>query len=348
MRTMVSGILGASRARGARRLIRWVAAGGVAAVALAACGSSTSSPSAASSSGSYSKNVSMAYAQQNVSFGTSELAWHTMQQQGWKVQLSNLASPSLSLEEAANGTVDLAETNPIAALSAIYHGEGIVVVGTLTNPSDFVLVSPDSITSISQLAGKTVAVNSPASLSNAVVRYLVKTQHLKANIVDIEGGANRDSALEAGRVDAVSVFLADAVKLQQAGSFHVLKSFAGFGAPDQILVANKAWARSHTAELTAILAAQAKSNQAFLKDPQKYVSTIEKIYPTDSHSVVSTWVTQAAKLHVPTRTLGGSNVSEVTGWATLLKSLKLLPAAAPSNGSAYAMFGPLATALKSL
>lgn len=327
------------------------AALGAVSLVAAACGSSGGAKAASgatrpSVASSVTKSVSMAYAQDNLSFGSSELAWKALQSQGWGIKVSYLASPSLSLEAAANGSVDLAETNPIAALSAIYHGESLVIVGTMTNPSDFVLVTPSNINSVSQLNGKVIAVNSPASLSNAVVQNLVQTQHLNSKVVDIEGGSNRDHALEAGRVSAVSVFLADGVILQNAGSFHVLKNFQGYPIPDQILVANKSWAESHASTLTAVLEQMIKTNKSFVSNPGAEVSTLQTMYPKDSSNVVKQWTLQAAADGVPSQNMGGSNVSEVTNWASYLKSIKLLPAALPTTGSSYAFFSPLAAALK--
>ncbi|OLT09439.1 hypothetical protein BJF78_30715 [Pseudonocardia sp. CNS-139] len=141
-------------------------------------------------------------------------------------EVTELTEDSAVTAGLINGNYDIGNIDITAAIKAIQAGVPIKIVYVAQNQPEFVMVAQSDITSVDQLAGRTVAYHSPGSLTEILQRELVKQ-----NDPAIEGeiqwtvlpeSPNRAAAMVAHQIDATTLEYLDVLALQKQGSFNVL------------------------------------------------------------------------------------------------------------------------------
>ncbi len=182
------------------------------ATGLAACGGSSSSSSGGSggSSGSGLTNLTVGYTSEGglqiPSYVASDLGF--FKRNGLNVKLVNLNSSTSLIPALNGGSVDIGTGDGAALCAGYLSGSQISVVGA--NLSNFTLEgwSTNSVSSIKQLAGKTVGVTAPGSTSDFALTAALQANHMtrsQVKVVYLHGLPATIAALTRGSIQATFI-----------------------------------------------------------------------------------------------------------------------------------------------
>lgn len=124
---------------------------------------------------------------------------------GLKVQIIKLKNGAIAHKALLAGEVDSIESSPGAALLADSHGADIKIVGCDWPGVPHGLMAGPKVAKMADLKGKTVAVASPGSLPNLLIKAMLEKYKIPANTVhfaNLGGDLDRYKAVVAGVVDA--------------------------------------------------------------------------------------------------------------------------------------------------
>jgi NitT/TauT family transport system substrate-binding protein len=268
----------------------WVVGAACLCVFLAACGSGgststggeKSSPSAASSpsvaatrlvvgSSPVLANASLYFASENGAFAKNHLA----------VTPTSVASGQQAIPRLLGGQIQFTASDPLGAILAIAHKIPLVIVA----PASYVPSNPaqdttgllvnggSSITSVSGLKGKTVAVNAIGGFVQLAAEASIDqaggdSQSIKWVEVPLQ---NIVAAVQAGRVDAGVTAEPFVTQGKGAGLRDVLavttKALAGV--PSALYVTSKAYATAHPQIVKAFANSMYAANAALATDPSE-------------------------------------------------------------------------------
>lgn len=133
-------------------------------------------------------------------------------------------TPTNTINLLASGGVALALDGTDVLIEAIVHGLPVKIVAPSYGPSPYVLVTSPSITSWSQLKGKTVLLGPKGDISSITFTLLAKSQHLALEDFSIVPGSTssaRYAAVLSGHV-AATVLSQPFSVLAPAKGMHVL------------------------------------------------------------------------------------------------------------------------------
>ncbi|TFH87160.1 ABC transporter substrate-binding protein [Billgrantia azerbaijanica] len=144
-------------------------------------------------------------------------------EEGFDVELVYTRGGSAALQALNGGAVDYAATSFDAALNAFASGAEIVRVATTGRLPLFALATSvegaDTITEVSDLAGKTIGVSALGNADHAFVRYLLQRAGVDLDSVDFATvGTNLYDALRLGQLDAGMVQEPALSLLQERGA----------------------------------------------------------------------------------------------------------------------------------
>jgi sulfonate transport system substrate-binding protein len=236
---------------------KFVAVTAIALVGLAAagCSSSSSTPAATSSTPSSSSSTPATTDLSSVTLnvgdqkGTGAEALLTaaglINKLPFKVVWSDFTSGPPMLEAMASGSVDIGGVGDAPPVFAASGGEQVEIVGARETPDgdqDAVVVPKgSSITSISQLRGKKVAVGEGSSADYNLLSVLTKAGMTPKDItIDNLQPADALAAFTSGAVDAWDIwppYVQEAVQLDGA---KVIATGSAYGSPYSFEVASKA------------------------------------------------------------------------------------------------------------
>ena len=152
---------------------------------------------------------------------------------GLKIEMVALKNGAIAHKALLAGQVDSIESSPGAAILADAHGANLKIVGcTWTGVPQGIMVH-DTITSVQDLKGKTIASAAPGSLPDLVIRAFLEKYGIPVSdvrLANLGGDLDRYKALVAGVTDAGVVaaeFLAVAPKniKMLAASHEVLPNY---------------------------------------------------------------------------------------------------------------------------
>jgi NitT/TauT family transport system substrate-binding protein len=186
---------------------------------------------------------------------------------GIELDLVVIGGASKSAQELAGGSLDLALTTTLELVEAVNGGAPIVGVFTRDVGSPYVVVGAKGITSIGQLRGKTLVVGGPNDNTRVYMDTVLQHGGLKPedySYIFAGNSPERFAALLSGSVEAA--ILAPPFSFQaEANGYPILdevgKYYVGF--PQNIIVANAAWAKSHSDQLVAFLKAHLRGVRYF-------------------------------------------------------------------------------------
>jgi sulfonate transport system substrate-binding protein len=258
-------------------------AGTVAVLAAAACssssGSSASSPasagssSAGSSSGGSASSVDVSSVTLNIGDQKGTGAEALLQAAGligklpFKAKWSDFTSGPPMLQAMGSGSVDVGGVGDAPPVFAAAGGDKVTIVGARTaGPNGAALVVPknSSITSISQLKGKKIAVSQGSSANYHILTVLNKAGLATRQVtLDYLQPADALAAFNSGHVDAWDVWSPYIEQVTAQNGAKVLVNGSGYGSNYSFEVASQA-ALADKAKAAAIRDYLKILNQAYV------------------------------------------------------------------------------------
>ena len=157
------------------------------------------------------------------------MALERLRQRGYDVRIIYFASPDLGVAALADGRADIGHGAIRGHWSAIAKGARMRTVMEQAKNA-WSLVTHSAIRGCTDLDGKRLAVNSPGSLSNALLQDYLKEScpSARAKVLFISGSDNRSVAMQRGEADGALLELSDVMELERdaQGRNHTLVDFA--------------------------------------------------------------------------------------------------------------------------
>ena len=272
------------RVRRARAL--FAVAGGAAVLAVAACsssaGGSASSGSSSASSGGGGSTVNVSKVTLNIGDQKGTGAEALLQAAGlinklpFKARWSDFTSGPPMLQAMGSGSVDIGGVGDAPPVFAAAGGEKVTIVGARTaGPNGSALVVPknSSITSISQLKGKKIAVAQGSSANYHLLTVLNKAGLTTKQVtLDYLQPADALAAFNSGHVDAWDIW-----------SPYIEQVTAQNGA--KIVVNGSGYGSNYSFEVASQAAVADKAKSAAIRD---YLKILNQAYVwSDTHT--ATW-----------------------------------------------------------
>jgi ABC-type nitrate/sulfonate/bicarbonate transport system substrate-binding protein len=263
-----------------------LAAAALVTMGAAACSSSPSSSSGASAGGSSASAssgggvdttaVKIAYdSAPDIGDLPSLVAMKMMRSEGYNINPQILNGSSVTADAVSTGSAQMASLNGISVFQAVSKGNSFVAFAEKYTNEE-VLVAKSSITSVSQLNGATVSVQSPQATSTSLVLYTEKTNNLNIKFVYQPNSATRAAALESGQVDASPLELDDVDKILNSTGhqYHVLISYDKTlpWILGNIFFTSKSFLAAHKPLVQAFVNALAKADQQAYANPDAFVA----------------------------------------------------------------------------
>ena len=275
----------------------------VSTLVLAACGSSSSDGGGASGSASGSGDLTP------ITVGTVASADNApayladkvgiFAKHGLKVTFKQAQGGAAIVPAVVSGQFQFGPNNVVSELQAVSQGLGLRIVGPLSastgdtskDVGGIVVGSGSSVTRPKDLAGKKVANNSTANISEVAVRQAVKADGGDPSKVQFVELAFPDMlpALQAGRVDAawmIEPFLSAA---QGAGGKVVSYSYADLGADTDVAVwiTSQAYATSHADVVKRFTAAATEAQTYANEHPDEIRAVLGDFTKLDAATAAS-------------------------------------------------------------
>jgi ABC-type nitrate/sulfonate/bicarbonate transport system substrate-binding protein len=278
------------------------------------------------------------------------IALERARDRGYEIVPVYFPRPELAVQALIRGETDLARIEPSSVSVAIARGAKLAIVGAAA-ASQWVLVTPRAVTAPAQLSRRRIAVHSVTSMSNTVVQYAIKKHRIAGpQILVIPGSPARAQALMQGEVDATSLFLTDAIRIEHAapGRFHVLVDFRDMPMVDSVIAARRDWIPGHREEMEDVLRGLLETHRRIAAGPEWGAARTRQLFPDEDPAFVGAVVRAYIARGVWDQN-GGIDQLVATGqMVRLLKEIDALPAAAPDGAADYADLAPLQDVLKKI
>jgi ABC-type nitrate/sulfonate/bicarbonate transport system substrate-binding protein len=204
----------------------------------------------------------------------------------------------------------------------------------------WVMVAPTAITSPQQLARKRIAVHSLSSVSNMVVQFAIKKYRISnPQVLVIPGSVARAQAILAGQIDATSVFISDAIRLDMVapGRFHILLDFKDMPVHDSVFVARRDWLSTHQDETEDLLRSLIETHRRMAAGPEWGVARALNLFPDEDPAFVTAAVRAFISRGIWDADAGIPNGPDtIRDMIKYLKSVEALPANASEDPQYYA------------
>jgi ABC-type nitrate/sulfonate/bicarbonate transport system substrate-binding protein len=257
----------------------------------------------------------------------------------------------LTVQAVMSGEADFALPDPISAATAIMRGAKIVIVGANASAGlgQWALVTPRTITAPAQLSRRRIAVHSLSSVSNTVVQFAIKHHRINgAHVLVIPGSPARAQALLRGEVDATSLFVTDAVRLDLTapGRFHILMDFKELPLPDSVIIVRREWLATHQGDVEDLLRGLIETHRRIAAGPEWAVARTQQLFPEEDPAFVAAAVRAFVSRGIWDVNGGMTGPAIVQAMLRFLKETEALPAGASDQPGDYADLAPIEAVLK--
>lgn len=185
-------------------------------------------------------------------------------------------------KQVGHGNYQMGFADAATTATAISKGVPAIVVAGVFQKSPLAVIFKQGtkISKPSDLVGKKIG-TSAGSATDSMFNALLAANHLKRSQMTMENmsASAKVGALESGKVDAFLDYNIDTVPLLQARGMKtgtLMYADWGVSALSTSIIANKAFAKAHPAEVRAFIAATAKAWAAAQKNPQAAVAAEKK------------------------------------------------------------------------
>lgn len=142
-----------------------------------------------------------------------------MRDEGYEVEVVELAEPELAIEGMARGDYAISAESTSPALIANERGAPVVLIGDVVG-NQWGFYAQDGIESCDDLDGEPVGIFSEGAVATAMIRRWVdqNCESAEPQYLVIGGSDIRAQALQAGEITATALELADVAALEAAGT----------------------------------------------------------------------------------------------------------------------------------
>jgi ABC-type nitrate/sulfonate/bicarbonate transport system substrate-binding protein len=262
----------------------------VAGVALAGCGSSTSSVSSAKNRPLTTVTLSLP-----AEVG-GYLPFYLGIQKGFYRDVGinldiQIIHPSIAVAEVRSGSLDLVGGVSEADTAALASGAPLREFAIFDERLDWVTVAPDSITSVHQLVGKTIAGESADSTDNLIEQKMLQASGIQlsqVSFINVAGSdAGRLALVEAGKASASAAEYS--AYLAMPPGYHSIYDDSKFLGNYGGFAGSIDWARSHANLLRNLIAATAKATHYIVQHKSQTIAVIEKTFQLNKAKATLLW-----------------------------------------------------------
>jgi ABC-type nitrate/sulfonate/bicarbonate transport system substrate-binding protein len=278
-----------------------------------------------------------------LSYSASRATWTLMNEAGWDVEEYFFPQPELAIQALVQGDVEFVNSPTVTLLNAVAAGEDIVGLVPTTR-GEWVLVGHEGLASPADLSGTTIGVHSEISTSNLVVQQTLVDEGIDdAEIVIIPGSIARAQALEQGQIDATSLFLTDAIRLEieQGIQISTVATYEDIPYVDLMLVTQGQFLEEHQEEARVLVEALLQTHQRMQDDPAWATDEAMRLLPQESDELVQEVVAQYLEIGVWAPDGGVETYEEVAEWIQVAKDAGLFDEDAPDDPELYMNLGIL-------
>lgn len=271
-----------------------------------------------------------------LAYSASRTAWREMNKQGWEIDELFLPQNELAIQALEQGEVDLVPTATLSGMLAINQGADIVGIVAIAR-GEWVLVGAEDIKTPADLEGKTIAVHSETSVSNLVVQHTLATENINAEVVMIPGSPARAQALIQGEVDATSLFISDALGIEEESDvpISIVADYADLPFIDQMLFVRSDFLTEYPDEAKAIVKGLIDTHRRFHDDPDWGALQANLLLPETPVSLVERVIEVYNEIGVWSPTGGVADYDDFAANIAFLKENDLLPADASDDPTTY-------------
>ena len=270
------------------------------------------------------------------------VAMERMRDRGYETVPVFLPQNPLTIQAVLLKELDFGLPDPISAATAILRGLPITIVGAYTMPGlgHWVMVAPKFITSPKQLTRRRIAVHDLTGVSNLVVQFAIKKYGINdAQVLVIPGSVARAQALLQGEIDATSIFITDAIRLDMLapGRFHILVDFKDMPVHGSVFVARRDWLSTHQEETQDLLHSLVETHRRMAAGPEWAVARALQLFPDEDPAFV-----KASVRAYISRGIWDANAGMPDGLDTIrtmikyFKTIEAIPANASEDPRYYA------------
>jgi ABC-type nitrate/sulfonate/bicarbonate transport system substrate-binding protein len=270
------------------------------------------------------------------------VAMERMRDRGYETVPVFLPQNHLIIQAVLLKEMDFGLPDPISAATAILRGAPITIVGAYVMPGlgQWVMVAPKSITSPKQLARKRIAVHDLIGISNMVVQFAIKKYGINnAQVLVIPGSGPRAQALLQGEIDATSIFITDAIRLDMMapGRFHILVDFKDMPVHGSVFVARRDWLSTHQEETQDLLHSLIETHRRMAAGPEWAVARALQLFPDEDPAFVKASVRAFISLGIWDANAGmPDGLDTIRTMIKYLKTIEAIPANASEDPRYYA------------
>jgi NitT/TauT family transport system substrate-binding protein len=220
----------------------------------------------------------------------TKLAFDALAERGLNVEYQFVAEDTLGIQAVIRGEADIVGATPPGTISAHQQDPNIQFLAQY-NRQAWSLASTADITTVEQLAGKTVAVHGETSFTKTVADLIIEEYGLEdVEVVIIPGSDVRAQALLSGQIDATVLDIQDvALASQQApGEINILVRFSQLY-PELTSVrfaASKVWIDENRALAKEVVKALIEANRAAVADPDGTVAKAQAYFDDQDPDLV--------------------------------------------------------------
>ncbi|HXP93881.1 MAG TPA: ABC transporter substrate-binding protein [Candidatus Binatia bacterium] len=229
-------------------------------------------------------------------------------QEGLNVSVVLGGTPPNTVNLFASGDVNIVNIGTDSCIAAIAHQIPMKLVSTMFVPMPYRLMTSPSITTWSQLKGKTIILATKKDVTAIFLRKVAAAQHLdmERDFSIVLGGTSpvRYTALVSGNVQGAVI--SQPYDLQaEAGGMHVLAQaagtikswlFAGIGV-------NPSWGAAHRAEVVKFIRALRKATDYGYTHPQEAVAILQNVTHVDQTIAQKAYALDFNQWHAFSRTM---------------------------------------------
>lgn len=214
-------------------------------------------------------------------------------EEGIDVVVSAFTGDPIAQRALIAGEVDIVNTNLSTTIAAAANGATIKAVASQVSKLTYLFIARKGVSSVRDLAGKTVAVSAPGALSYHVPRMVLEKYGVSPDSVTyvaVGSDTQRFQALAAGRADASILHVVRSIEARNDPSNYVSIADIGRELPDLVQfyfsVTDKTLAERPDL-IKRFLRANVKATRWVLDNKDEAVKAAMKVIPNVSEQVMS-------------------------------------------------------------
>lgn len=224
----------------------------------------------------------------------------TLEEYGAEVDRVEVLSTT-GLQALIANQVDFATNGADELVLGAANGTGITAIASHRQKMDYIMAVAPGITSLEDLAGKTLGVSSPTGFDANLSRLLLNQAGVdvsSVNIVQIGNSGDRAAALVSGRIDAATIFLSTWLSIEDSGQAEELVRVSDEldVSPKEAIYGLPAYIDSHPQVALAVACANLESNRWFADHKDEWVAKALDFVPDATEEEVSQMYDLAAQV----------------------------------------------------